>query len=55
MGQILLKECEKWAMKHGYSEISMRSGGNREKAHQFYIKVGYENTKWQKVFNRSLK
>ncbi|WP_373865449.1 GNAT family N-acetyltransferase [Sporolactobacillus inulinus] len=55
IGKILLKECEKWAINHGYSEIRVRSGGTREKAHQFYIQVGYENTKWQKVFDRSLK
>lgn len=55
IGKMLLRECESWALRHGYSEIRVRSGGTREKAHQFYNQVGYQNTKWQKVFNRSLK
>lgn len=54
IGNLLLKECEKWALIHGYSEIRVRSGGTREKAHQFYIQEGYENTKWQKIFDRFL-
>lgn len=54
IGRLLLHECEKWAMQHEYSEIRVRSGGKREKAHQFYLQSGYKNTKWQKVFNRTL-
>ncbi|TGA97687.1 GNAT family N-acetyltransferase [Sporolactobacillus shoreae] len=54
IGKMLINECEKWSTEQGYSEIRVRSGGQREKAHQFYSQIGYENTKWQKVFRRSL-
>ncbi|MET1249064.1 GNAT family N-acetyltransferase [Sporolactobacillus sp. STCC-11] len=52
IGKQLLEACEQWATEHGYTELRVRSGGTREKAHQFYTQLGYENTKWQKVFNR---
>lgn len=54
IGKILLKACEKWAMEQGYSDLRVRSGGTREKAHQFYSQMGYRNKKWQKVFDRTL-
>lgn len=55
IGKSLIEHCEKWAIEKGYSELRVRSGGTREKAHLFYTQMGYENTKWQKVFNRRLK
>ncbi|MTT30722.1 GNAT family N-acetyltransferase [Terrilactibacillus sp. BCM23-1] len=55
IGKMLMKKCESWAMEHGYSEIRVRSNGIREKAHQFYLDMGYKNIKWQKVFNRLIK
>ncbi|SFG86679.1 GNAT family N-acetyltransferase [Sporolactobacillus nakayamae] len=54
IGKQLLETCERWATEHGYTELRVRSGGTREQAHQFYTQLGYENTKWQKVFNRRL-
>lgn len=52
IGGQLLTACEKWAIKKGYNELRVRSGGSRESAHRFYLQKGYANTKWQKVFNK---
>ncbi|MDQ0208765.1 GNAT family N-acetyltransferase [Alkalicoccobacillus murimartini] len=54
IGQQLMKKCEEWARKHGYSEIRLRSGGQRKEAHQFYNQIGYENINWQQVFRKKI-
>lgn len=44
IGLKLMRTCEEWVKENGYREIRLRSGGQRNEAHEFYKKVGYENT-----------
>ena len=52
IGERLMKMCEDWSVKEGYGTLRLRSGISREEAHIFYEKVGYENVKIQKVFEK---
>jgi len=54
-GEKLMRKCEEWAMKKGYKEVRVRSGGHRKEAHEFYKGIGYQNSKWQEVFSQKLK
>lgn len=55
IGEQLMKMCEDWSVKEGYGILRLRSGISREVAHMFYEKIGYENVKLQKVFEKKLK
>ncbi|WP_243299529.1 GNAT family N-acetyltransferase [Bacillus litorisediminis] len=50
IGAKLMKQCEDWARDYGFSQVRLRSGGQRKEAHQFYKQIGYENIKWSQVF-----
>ncbi|CAM3015113.1 GNAT family N-acetyltransferase [Paenibacillus taichungensis] len=54
IGKKIMSECEKWARMNGFNKIRVRSSGKREAAHRFYVAIGYEEKKWQKVFDKSL-
>lgn len=54
IGKRLIALAEEWAASSGYTEVRVRSNGIREAAHAFYEQIGYENTKWQKVFSKKL-
>lgn len=54
IGKKLMRKAEEWAKEKGYLEVRLRSGGYRKEAHQFYKSIGYENIKWQEVFNHKL-
>jgi len=53
-GALLLNAVEAWAGKHGCPELSVRSNVLRERAHQFYLRQGYDHYKTQKAFRKSL-
>jgi len=53
-GALLLDAAEAWARKHGAHEMSVRSKVERERAHQFYARQGYDHYKTQKAFRKPL-
>lgn len=53
-GARLLTAAEDWARKHGCKGMSVRSNVNRERAHKFYERNGYEHYKTQKSFRKQL-
>jgi ribosomal protein S18 acetylase RimI-like enzyme len=53
-GALLLDAAEAWARKHGATEMSVRSKVERERAHKFYLRQGYEHYKTQKAFRKPL-
>ncbi len=53
-GAQLLTAAEEWARKHGCMNMSVRSNVVRERAHQFYLRNGYEHYKTQKAFRKTV-
>jgi len=51
-GALLLAAAEDWARKHGCKGVNLRSNVIRERAHQFYLREGYEHYKTQKAFRK---
>ncbi len=52
-GWLLLDAGEKWARKKGCKGVSVRSNVIRERAHEFYLRHGYEHYKTQKAFRKT--
>lgn len=53
-GARLLETAEKWAKSMGCAGMSVRSNVIRERAHEFYLRQGYEHYKTQKAFRKQL-
>jgi GNAT superfamily N-acetyltransferase len=53
-GALLLRAAERWAHSRGCKNMSVRSNVIRERAHQFYLRHGYEHYKTQKAFRKPL-
>jgi GNAT superfamily N-acetyltransferase len=53
-GAFLLRAAEQWARRQGCKNMSVRSNVIRERAHQFYLRHGYEHYKTQKAFRKRL-
>lgn len=53
-GALLLRTAEEWARKHGCKNMSVRSNVVRERAHEFYLRNGYEHYKTQKSFRKAI-
>lgn len=54
VGRLLVERGEVWARGNGLRVIGVRSNVVRERAHSFYLRLGYEVVKSQKVFRKSL-
>jgi GNAT superfamily N-acetyltransferase len=54
VGELLLREGEKWAKRAGCQSMSVRSNVKRDRAHLFYEKNGYEHYKTQKAFRKKI-
>jgi GNAT superfamily N-acetyltransferase len=54
IGAALLQQAEVWARKRGLSMIWVRSNVIRERAHQFYLREGYQRLKTQHVFTKKI-
>ena len=52
-GARLLASAEEWARKRKCKGMSVRSNVIRERAHDFYLKNGYEHYKTQKAFRKA--
>jgi GNAT superfamily N-acetyltransferase len=53
-GALLLLAAEAWARSRGCKSMSVRSNIIRERAHEFYLRQGYEHYKTQKAFRKPL-
>jgi GNAT superfamily N-acetyltransferase len=53
-GALLLRAAEQWARSRGCKNMSVRSNVIRERAHQFYLRHGYEHYKTQKAFRKPI-
>lgn len=53
-GAALLQAAEHWARRQGCHSMSVRSNVIRERAHEFYLRHGYEHYKTQKSFRKTL-
>ncbi|MGG0177361.1 GNAT family N-acetyltransferase [Gottfriedia acidiceleris] len=54
IGKILVDRCEEWSKLSGFKEIRVRTNETRLETLIFYEKIGFENTKLQKVFKKEL-
>ena len=54
IGQCLVSAAEKWGCARGLPSIRVRSRVERERAHQFYERMGYARIKTQAVFSKPL-
>jgi GNAT superfamily N-acetyltransferase len=54
VGRALMAMAEQSATDRGVSAVRLRSGSQREEAHQFYRAIGYREQKTQRVFIREL-
>ena len=53
-GAQLLAATEAWIKKQRCRTVNLRSNVIRERAHQFYLRNGYEHYKTQKAFRKTL-
>jgi GNAT superfamily N-acetyltransferase len=53
-GRLLVERGEQWARDRGLAAIGLHSNILRERAHAFYLRLGYTITKSQKVFRKTL-
>ncbi len=54
VGARLLAAAEAWSKRHHCRTVNLRSNVIRERAHQFYLRNGYEHYKTQKAFRKTL-
>lgn len=54
VGRSLLQQAEQWAHKQNCSSIIVRSNIQRQAAHHFYNRAGYQSYKTQLVFDKAL-
>ncbi|WP_305787133.1 GNAT family N-acetyltransferase [Symbioplanes lichenis] len=54
VGGALLRQVEEWAAANGIPVVHLRSGSEREAAHEFYRKHGYNGVKTQLALRKSL-
>ncbi len=54
IGQLLVAAAERWAVARRYPEMRVRSNVIRERAHEFYRRLGYDVVKTQVNFRKAL-
>ena len=54
VGQHLLARAEQWVSDRGCDVVALRSNVIRDRAHAFYLREGYQHTKTQKSFRKTL-
>jgi GNAT superfamily N-acetyltransferase len=54
IGRRLLERAEGWARMKGCAVIGLRSNVIRDRAHNFYARLGYEHVKTQKSLRKNL-
>lgn len=54
VGAALVAHAEDWARRNGYRELVVRSDTRRSESHTFYPAVGFEHSKDQRTYRKSL-
>lgn len=54
IGQLLVEAAETWARRRGCTSMRLASNVVRERAHEFYKRLGYHVLKTQHAFKKSL-
>lgn len=54
IGEALVRSAEHWARRHDCSEIRLRTNVVRERAHEFYRRLGYDLVKTQHTFRKAI-
>ena len=54
IGKQLLARAEQWAAERGLRRVLVRSQIARDRAHRFYLREGYKQTKTSAVFTKEL-
>lgn len=54
IGQLLVEAAEAWARRHGCTSMRLVSNVVRERAHEFYKRLGYQVLKTQHAFKKTL-
>ena len=54
IGTHLVRQAEDWARAHGCEGMTVRTNVVRERAHEFYRRLGFREVKVQRVFHKSL-
>jgi len=54
VGRLLMEHAERWARGTGCATVTVRSNVIRERAHAFYLQLGYAPVKSQRVFRKTL-
>ena len=54
IGKQLLARAEQWAAERGLRRVLVRSQIARDRAHRFYLREGYKQTKTSAVFTKDL-
>jgi GNAT superfamily N-acetyltransferase len=54
VGQALMQAVEAWARECGCGSVGLRSNVIRERAHEFYRRLGYKQVKTQHAFRKEL-
>ena len=55
VGQLLLEKAKIWCRQRGIPKLKLRSNVTRKDAHRFYFRLGFKETKEQKVLEIRLK
>ena len=54
IGQLLIDKIDPWAKSKGCTKIRVRCNAKRKESHLFYHRVGFTETKEQKIFDRQI-
>jgi GNAT superfamily N-acetyltransferase len=54
VGSVLVGRGQAWAAERGLAVVGVRSNIVRDRAHQFYLRLGYAVAKTQRVFRKTL-
>jgi GNAT superfamily N-acetyltransferase len=54
IGELLVQAAEEWARRRGCTSMRLVSNVVRERAHEFYKRLGYDVLKTQHAFKKSL-
>ena len=54
IGELLMQAAEDWGRKRNCTTLRLLSNVTRERAHKFYVRLGYEILKTEHVFQKPL-
>lgn len=54
VGKMLVNKVKEWCIAQGINSLKVRSNIKRTEAHKFYLKLGFSESKKQKVFESEM-